>query len=121
MLRRWPFLLALCFAGSVRAAPLRDGTYHCLIGFRTMLTYGDFRISGNAYTFTPAGRGPGGKGTYEVGRDGEIRWHGDIGAINRPPASVFRSAREGGVADSFFFRYRPRPGSDQTASCRRVP
>ena len=97
----------------------KNGTYHCLIGYRVMLTYGDFVISGNHYTFHPGDGGPTTSGTYGLNGDGSMAWHGDYGVINRPPAHVFEAGKEAYVPNSFYFRYRPKPGgTDETMSCR---
>ena len=105
-------------------ATLSGGKYHCKIGYGVaMLTYGDFILSGNSYTFIPANgvASQGGRGTFHINADRSITWTGDVGVINRPPAHVVRSRLDGVVKNTFAFEYQPLPGMlTQFDSCRKL-
>lgn len=84
-------------------APIQNGTYTCIAGFRFMLTLGEMTVAGNDYSFHPP-QGPDTAGTYSY-VPGRITWGGDIGIVQN--AQIVESdLGQGHRTEDFWFSFK---------------
>jgi len=97
------------------AAPIQNGTFTCISGFRTMLTLGEMTISGNSYRFHPP-TGPDTTGTYSYA-PGHISWSGDIGIVKNSQITE-SDLDQGHRSDDFWFKFNFDPSHENTVNCK---